>query len=342
MSKLQLTEHRLIERPDILFCMCRDSAGAIYCGSSDANVYRFDMEREESDVISLRGHRSYVTGITMTVGGRLISAGWDRQLLWWDLGEQRPTRRVQAHAKWIRAVTASPRDELVASIADDMICRVWDARTGNLEHELAGHKLSTPQHYPSMLHACAFSPDGSFLATGDKLGHVKIWDVASGRKVAEVESPEVFTWDPVQRRHSIGGIRSLRFSPDGQLLAVGGIGHINNIDGLGGKALVQVYDWRNGERVHKFEHDEHKGIVEDLHFIKDGECLVGAGGAKKGMLLVMDMGNGEFAMADTAPMHIHQFHVDDNFSQLTAVGHQAVGVWGVTDDVEPPASQTAG
>jgi len=48
-----------------------------------------------------------------------------------------------------------------------------------------------------------------YLATGDKVGHVVVWELATGKQVTTLEVPVMYTWDPVQRRHSIGGIRSL-------------------------------------------------------------------------------------------------------------------------------------
>ena len=299
----------------------------LYCGSSDFRVHELDLSASEPSRRILGGHRSYVSGAVWTTRGQLVTSGWDRQLIWWDPESASLIRRVLAHDKWIRGVVGSPDGELIASVADDMVCRLWHAKSGDLYQELRGHEAYTPQHYPSMLFACTFSPDGVYLATGDKLGHVVIWQVESGEPIAKLDSPEVFTWDPVQRRHSIGGIRSLRFSPDSSLLAVGGIAHINNIDGLGGKSLVQIYDWRSGERSHKFEHDEHKGIVEDLHFVRDGSWLVGAGGAKAGLLQFMDLEREEFLHAEVAPMHIHQFEIDNLATRLTAVGHGMVVVW---------------
>ena len=89
----------------------------------------------------------------------------------------RRVRAVEAHRKWIRDVAATPDGKVVASVADDMVCRLWDAATGRLIHELRGHEEKTPHHFPSMLFACAISPDGRLLATGDKVGHVVVWEV---------------------------------------------------------------------------------------------------------------------------------------------------------------------
>src|SRR5439155_1240558 len=83
--------------------------------------------------------------------------------------------------------------------------RIWDAPSGKLRHELRGHAEMTPHHFPSMLHACAVAPDGKHVATADKVGRIIVWDAQSGAKVSEMEAPVMYTWDPVQRRHSIGG-----------------------------------------------------------------------------------------------------------------------------------------
>ena len=51
------------------------------------------------------------------------------------------------------------------------------------------------------------------VENGDKLGHVIVWDADTGEQVVAVDAPVMYTWDKVQRLHSIGGVRSLAFSP---------------------------------------------------------------------------------------------------------------------------------
>src|SRR5205823_1166693 len=127
-----------------------------------------------------------------------------------------------------------------------------------------GHEERTPQHLPSMLYCCVFSPDGRHLATGDRVGHVVVWDAATGRQLAAVEAPTLYTWDGVQRNRSIGGVRALAFSPDGRHLAVGGVGRIGNVDSLAGPSRVEVFEWEQGRRVHEFTGPN--GIVNRLQY----------------------------------------------------------------------------
>ena len=74
-----------------------------------------------------------------------------------------------------------------------MVCKLWDAESGKLLRELRGHEEKTPHHFRSMLFVCAFSPDGKHLATGDKVGHIVVWEVATGKQLAAVEAPDT-TW----------------------------------------------------------------------------------------------------------------------------------------------------
>ena len=144
-----------------------------------------------------------MTGVALA-GKTLVSGSYDCKLIWWDTKKNKEIRSIEAHSKWIRKVRVSPDGKLFASVADDMVCRVWDAETGKKVHELRGHQEKTPNHFNSMLYAVAFSPDGKYLATGDKVGHIVVWDVAKGTQLAAMEAPIMYTWDPSARLHSIG------------------------------------------------------------------------------------------------------------------------------------------
>ncbi|HEX8204126.1 MAG TPA: hypothetical protein VF590_26855 [Isosphaeraceae bacterium] len=310
-----------IARREIVFALARIPGSArILFGGSDAKVYDVDLGTEKPEPAELGSHESYVTGIA-PAGPLAVSGGYDGRLIWWDTETRSQVRSVEAHAKWIRGVEAAPDGKTIASVADDMVGRLWDAATGRLLHELRGHAETTPHHYPSMLYACAFAPDGRLVATGDKVGHVAVWEVTSGRQVARLEAPEMYTWDPTQRRHSIGGIRALAFSPDGKHLAVGGMGQVGNIDHLEGKALVQVFDWETGKRVHHFPSDGFKGLVERLAFHPRGDWLLAAGGAMDGFLLAFDLAAGKALSQEKSPMHVHDVALDETATSLVAAGH---------------------
>jgi WD40 repeat protein len=325
----KIKEVKRLGRKDMLFCLARVAgSGRIYCGSSDYSVYNIDLDAEKPEETSqqLDGHQSYVLGAALA-GDYLLTGGYDRQLIWWNAETREQIRSVPAHKRLIRGVEASPDGRRIATVADDMVCRIWEAESGKQLHELRGHEEETPHHYPSMLYACTYSADGKLLATGDKVGHVVVWNVENGKPITTLESPENYTWDPKQRRHSIGGIRSLQFSPDAKLLAVGGMGHVGNIDHLGGKSLVQVYDWQKGERVNQFEHDKRKGLVETLKFHHEGKWLLGAGGDHGGFLLFMDLASGKYIREEDAKMHIHEFALNESSDKIYAVGHNNMAVW---------------
>ena len=176
----KLKEVHNLKQDFIVFCAARvPQTQRLYIGSSDFKVYEIDFAAEKPEPVPFSGvgHESYVTGVAMS-GSHLVSGGYDGRLVWWDTETRKPVRVAYAHEKWIRRVVASPDGSLVASVGDDMVCKVWNAETGELVREITDHKASTPNHYPSMLYALTFSSDGNLMATGDKVGHVAVWDMA--------------------------------------------------------------------------------------------------------------------------------------------------------------------
>ena len=324
-DKLKLVKE--LGRPGILFSIARQpNSTRLFLGASDAKVYDFDVMAEKPEPVEYAGHESYVMGVALA-GKYLVSGSYDGRLIWWDTETQQQVRSVAAHSRWIRELAATPDGRYVVSVADDMVCRIWDAERGVLVRDLHGHASRTPHHFPSMLYTCAVSPDGRYLATGDRVGKNIVWDLHNGRRLATVETPIMYTWDPKQRIHSIGGVRSLAFSHDSRLLAVGGIGTIGNIDHLGGPSRVEIFDWQKGERTHEFSDDQFKGLFERLVFHPRGDWLLGAGGDHNGFVKFFDLAANKVVHQFKAPMHVHDLVVSESYDTIFAAGHGKVAVW---------------
>ena len=327
--ELQLKSLHEHTRKEIFFCLARVPGGSrIFVGASDGNVYDVDPLAEKPEFTPLAGHASFVTGVAIA-GEMLVSGGYDCQLLWRKLADGQIVQSVEnAHSRWIRKLVASPDGRLVASVGDDMVCRLWEAPGGKLLHELRGHDEQTPQHFPSMLYTCAFSADGQRLATADKAGRICLWDVSTGARLRQLDASGFYTWDPRQRIHSIGGTRSLAFSPDGKWLLAGGIGTIGNIDHLDGPARVELFDIASGTSAHVFA-GESKGLVEQLVFHPGGHWLLGLGGDNAGFWQAYDLAEKKVVKSEKAPMHVHAAALNDDATRLVAVGHGKIVVWQV-------------
>ncbi len=312
-------------RKEIVFALaCKPRTGHLFFGGSDFAVWDLNLDKDKPEPKELGRHDSYVTGLALA-GTTLVSGGYDGRLIWWETESGSKVRTVNAHRKWIRCLAATPDGKVLASVADDMVCRLWDVASGRLIQELHGHEEKTPHDFSSMLYACAISADGRLLATGDKVGHINIWDLESGRNLAKVEAPGFYTWDPVQRRHSIGGIRALAFSADGAQLAVGGIGKIGNIDHLEGKPRVELFDWREGRRICEFL-GEGKGLVEHLEFHPRGDWLLAAGGYSDGFFLLCDPTSRKVLSQIKVPMYVHDLALNEAGDRAYTVGHQKIAL----------------
>ncbi len=311
--------------PGIAFCFAAGrTSPVIYAGLSDFSIQKADVSAEKIEAVAWGAgtHSSYVMGL-VECGETLVSGGYDCSLIWWNMQSGEIIRTVaDAHAKWIRMLAASPDRTRVVSVADDMQTKLWDAASGECLATWGDYELKTPHGFPSMLYAVTYSPDGKWIATGDRTGRVFIRDTATGQIAATLETPVMYTWDPTARRHSIGGIRSLAFSNDSQQLAIGGMGKVGNIDHLEGVSRIEVFNWQTNERRFEIEDGKHKGLVESLQFGPGDTFLVAAGGDQSGFVSVYNLFDGKLLAQDKAPMHVHDFELSPDGRSIIAVGHQ--------------------
>jgi WD40 repeat protein len=178
--------------------------------------------------------------------------------------------------------------------------------------------------------SAVFSPDGKMLAiggqdlpkslTGPFVRTVQLWDVNKERTIREFR--QELRVDDIGKSGQLDGLRDLRFSPDGKILAAadvdfrvrlidvrtGGVqqtlqGHTEVILALAfspdGKALasagfdrtVRIWDTRDGKEIRTLERN--KGQVWTLAFSPDGKLLATGGmlvadGARSGEVILWD------------------------------------------------------
>jgi WD40 repeat protein/3',5'-cyclic AMP phosphodiesterase CpdA len=105
----------------------------------------------------------------------------------------------------VPSVTFSPDGSLIAAITDNGQARLWDVASGEVRVTLSSGERS--------IRTLGFSPDGSVVAAGTGNsqefdyddGAVELWEVATGRRVAEMAAGDA--------------VNQLAVSPDGTLLA---------------------------------------------------------------------------------------------------------------------------
>lgn len=337
------------QAPGVLLALALDRAQPrAFAAGAERVVYVFDLEaKEKKPAATWEKHANWVAGMCSVTPGdkfQLVSGSYDRTLVWWDVEAGTAIREQPAHEGWVRDVLAFPDGQRFATCGDDMLVKLWDAASGACLRTLSGHATTTPQTHVTALYTLAISPDGKFIAAGDRVGDVRIWNVETGELAGNFQVPELYTYDERQRKRSIGGIRSLAFSGDGQLLAAGGIGQVGNVDGLAGPAHVEVWDWQRPELKFVARADDHKALVEQLIFHPGGEYLIGAGGGSDNALVAFwklhplppapPKDPKEREKAPPTPVvkhklegHIHRGRLRADGKQLVTAGHGSLEVF---------------
>lgn len=90
------------------------------------------------------------------------------------------------HPGNVRRLQISPCGDWLATIGmNDNSAMLWRLPDGAPSHKL--------RHF-DRVNACAFSPDGAFLATAGKDRTARVWDVATGTQLAQINRPRPVQW----------------------------------------------------------------------------------------------------------------------------------------------------
>jgi WD40 repeat protein len=227
--------------------------------------------------VLLTGHKSWVRALAFAAKEQLVfTGGYDGRLLTWPIEAETPSPRqnLEAHKGWVRALAMSPDGKTLASCGNDHLVKLWSVPEGKLVRELLGHDCH--------VYNTAFHPGGKFLVSADLKGAIKVWDLAKGTVERTLDAKVLHKYD-TSFEADIGGIRSLAFSANGNLLACAGITDVTNAFAGVGKPLIVLFDFSTGKAKQLRPRENFQGTMWGVAIHRDG-FIAGAAGGNGGAL----------------------------------------------------------
>lgn len=295
-------------------------------------------KREPRAPFSVMTARHKLFEVAFAPDGRLVASTGDKgEVRLWRVGGQ-GDRELRGATQAGRSVVVSPGGDIVASGNDDGTIRLWRTNDGSALNSLIGHT--------NYVFLVVFSPDEQTLVSASNDKTIRKWRVGDGKMLNSMRVPKpemlVINISPDQQAVALynsreGSVRlwspaddKLRtlpdkrkaevncgaFSPDGQILAVGGE------DGV-----IQLWNVGDGRLLRELAASAGASSVNTLAFSPDGRLL--ASGLKSGAIQLWSVADGSLL----TPLQGHQRAVQSlSFSangQLLASGSddKTVRLW---------------
>jgi eukaryotic-like serine/threonine-protein kinase len=178
--------------------------GRLVASGAGPNAIRVWDVASGRSILLLHGHRAGITALAFTPDGTaLISGSKDHTVRVWDLKPRGDENILREHHDWVASGAFSPDGNWLASaeMFHPVRTLVWDVPSRRLITNLTGHADAVVR--------ALFSPNGHILATGSFDHTVMLWTVPTLRLIGVLTNDFEAT--------------SLAFSPEGRVLAVGGL-----------------------------------------------------------------------------------------------------------------------
>lgn len=235
------------DRPTITHCIAFSPNGDAVSGDSNGNILVWGKGNTITKALTA-AHPGGVFSLCFTEGGNLISGGKNRKIVEWDssynpTGREKELTKSQGPVRTLSCGMGRRGEAIVAGTKNN--CIVWGSVDRDFSLLVQGHKMVKDSElwglatHPSQkqfltcgwdglvslwdvqsksavwvtqiddeAHSCCFHPDGTVVAVGTRAPRFVVLDLATSEVVS------VLTTGSEQ-------IECLRYSPDGQYLAVG-------------------------------------------------------------------------------------------------------------------------
>ncbi|WP_420263666.1 protein kinase domain-containing protein [Candidatus Magnetominusculus dajiuhuensis] len=270
--------------------VCIDDANRFILSGSMDKTLRIREVRQSSPALAFKGHFEGVKSVCLSADGSYaLSGGLDKTVRLWETAKGRLLKTLKGHEARVNAVCITPDGKLAVSGSDDKTVKVWDLFSGSCLKTFKEHSapvlavalsldnrmllsagedcvikqcemttveflglLGTFSGHSAPVNSVAISLNGRYAVSGSDDKTAKIWDIASGRNIMNLEghtarvTSVAFTADA---QHVISGSFDSTFriwsTETGQCLRIfkGHVVGVNAVSiSMDGRYAISAYD----------------------------------------------------------------------------------------------------
>jgi WD40 repeat protein len=287
--KVEIKKKKEIKLPSHCLSITRGPDSQLYAACVDGGVYLLDKKDKKDKIVS---HDNFVSGVNV-FNDMIVSVDYDGIIKWTAIDSRKEQKKIKAHKFWSWQSKVSPDSKMIGSVTGQYLAggykyepspetepsiKVFDTLSGELIHKFS--------HVPPV-QSLAFSNDSRYLAAGNLMGEVRVWDLSSGEMYTSWNTPSFTGWGIIKGHYYTGGVFSIEFSPDDSSIYLAGMGSTRDPAAGNGKQLWEEFLWRDEEKSPKrkrsaIDGEIGQGLMESLSFHPSGDFFVMAGRMFKG------------------------------------------------------------
>ncbi len=262
----------LIQSPFVNTVAFSPNGKFLSCGGFSGEISLLEIDGF-SEIGTFEGHKSDICSIGFSPDGKLMaSRSSENQVILWDLASRMPLKRYQLHnyrgcySDHAVGVAFSTDGHWLSSVDGKGSVKVWNISNGKELIAPCGNKYEN-QRYSSSDAYSVLRNDGLIRASVDKSDHskIKLYDVPSGKELHTLSGHKAEAgYGSPGMIHFVLPITSLRFSPDGTMLASGSA-----------DKTIKLWDVGTGRIIHDLA--GHQGSILTFDFSHNGRWLVSGG-----------------------------------------------------------------
>ncbi len=238
--------------------------GTLFTSANDGTIRRWDLSTGR-ELGLVADFLDVISGLAMSPDGQTLVVGdaIGRRLFLWSVAERREIRRLPrvpvAEHNYLTSAAFSADGKVVAA---DL--RVWDVASGKVLATFRDQQAANDFTASSI--PIFPTPDSRQVITVEKEG-IRIWEIASGKEVR---------WAVRSKIHN----RAAALSPDGRLLATGGVVvRDEERRAVEFDPAIRLWELASGKEVATLE--GHEESTRGLAFSPDGKLLASCSGGSQ-------------------------------------------------------------